>query len=218
MRSTRVVLITDRHVAYLRARHMRRHSIYKAKWLVPIAEMQNLSGEWLCAVYAVWASMKYWPLVSSHLPPLPALNSLIIRVFICLPAPSPRCPPHPPAGDSESLKISLTHVHRYNLWLMGVWPVQKRKGMRCASRAIYERTVIKLSRLLQKGRGEGGEEEEEMEEGLRRFAGADLLGLTINSQPYIPPPPPGWHHRAVPMLTAPAAPATGSVPPTPQAQ
>ena len=47
VRSTRVVLITDRHVAYLRARHMRRHSIYKAKWLVPIAEMQNLSGGWV---------------------------------------------------------------------------------------------------------------------------------------------------------------------------
>ena len=45
VRPTRVLLVTDRHVAYLRARHLRRHSIYKAKWLVPIAEMQNLTGE-----------------------------------------------------------------------------------------------------------------------------------------------------------------------------
>lgn len=45
IRSTRVVLITDRHLAYLRARHLQRHSIYKAKWLVPISEVQNLSGK-----------------------------------------------------------------------------------------------------------------------------------------------------------------------------
>jgi hypothetical protein len=44
VRPTRVLLVTDRHVAYLRARHLRRHSIYKAKWLIPIAEMQNLTG------------------------------------------------------------------------------------------------------------------------------------------------------------------------------
>lgn len=44
IRSTRVVLVTDRHVAYLRARHQRHHSMYKAKWLLPIAEIQNLSG------------------------------------------------------------------------------------------------------------------------------------------------------------------------------
>lgn len=94
-----------------------------------------------------------------------------------------------PAGDSETLKIQLTHVHRYDLWLMGVWPVQKRKGLRCASRAIYERMVIKLSRLLQKGRGDGGDEEEAMDPGLRRFAGASLADLAILSRPYRPPPP-----------------------------
>ena len=44
VRPTRVLLVTDNHVAYLRARHLRRHSIYKAKWLVPISEMQNLAG------------------------------------------------------------------------------------------------------------------------------------------------------------------------------
>lgn len=43
-----MLLLTDRHVAYLRARHLRRHSIYKAKWLVPIAEMQNLTGGCFC--------------------------------------------------------------------------------------------------------------------------------------------------------------------------
>lgn len=81
---------------------------------------------------------------------------------------------------------------------MGVWPVQKRKGLRCASRAIYERMVIKLSRLLQKGRGEGGEEEEALDPGLRRFAGASLADLAILSRPYQPPP-----------LPPPVAPASG---------
>lgn len=89
-------------------------------------------------------------------------------------------------------------MHRYDLWVMGVWPVQKRKGLRCASRAIYERMVIKLSRLLQKGRGEGGDEEEAMDPGLRRFAGASLADLAILSRPYAPPP-----------LALPAPPALG---------
>lgn len=66
---------------------------------------------------------------------------------------------------------------------MGVWPVQKRKGLRCVSRTIYERTVAKLSRLLQQSKAgaavEGG--------GEREFVGADLQQLTILSAPYIPP-------------------------------
>lgn len=45
VRASRVVLITDHHIAYLRARHQSHQSIYKAKWLVPISEIQNLSGE-----------------------------------------------------------------------------------------------------------------------------------------------------------------------------
>lgn len=154
IRSTRVVLITDRHIAYLRARHMQSHSIYKAKWLVPITELQNLSG------------------------------------------------------DSETLKIAITHVHRYDLWLMGVWPVAKRKGMRCGSRPIYERMVVKLSRLLQKGRGEGGDEEQAQDPGLRRFAGADLATLTILSQPYVAPPPPPPQGRQPLALPAPSLPPT----------
>ena len=120
------------------------------------------------------------------------------------------------AGDSESLKISLTHVHRYDLWLLGVWPVGKRKGMRCGSRAIYERMVARLSRLLQRGRGEGLGDEAAVDPALRRFAGADLAGLTILSGPYAPPPPPPpppGHGHAAPL----ALPAPGSLPPTPHA-
>jgi hypothetical protein len=86
---------------------------------------------------------------------------------------------------------------------MGVWPVQKRKGMRCGSRGIYERMVIKLSRLLQKGRGEGGEEEA-LDAALARFAGADYRDLTILSAPYqLPPPPPGAP-RGTPLALLPA--------------
>ena len=132
------------------------------------------------------------------------------------PPPPPARPPSPPprAGDSESLKISITHVHRYDLWLLGVWPVQKRKGMRCGSRAIYERMVVKLSRLLQRGRGEGGDDEGALDPGLRRFAGADLTSLTINSGPYVPPPAgPGAGDKRPLALPAPP----GSTPASPTA-
>lgn len=76
--------------------------------------------------------------------------------------------------------------------------------MRCGSRAIYERMVVKLSRLLQKGRGEGGDDEQAQDPGLRRFAGADLAGLTILSGPYAPPPPPT--SRRLLALPAPSMP------------
>jgi hypothetical protein len=139
VRSTRVVLITDRHVAYLRARHMRRNSIYRAKWLLPIGEVQNLTG------------------------------------------------------SSESLKIYLTHVHKYDLWVLGVWPVQKRKALRCGSRTVYERTVMKLSRLLQQGRVGPTEEERR-----QRFIGADMRELTILSAPYSAPGEPARQVLALP--------------------
>lgn len=133
--------------------------------------------------------------------------------------PSTSKPPNPTgtnAGDSETLKIAITHVHRYDLWVMGVWPVQKRKGMRCGSRAIYERMVVKLSRLLQKGRGEGGDDEAAIDPGLRRFAGADLAGLTILSAPYAPPPPPGRPPGAGAARSIPLA-LPASLPPSPHA-
>lgn len=92
---------------------------------------------------------------------------------------------------------------------MGVWPVQKKKGMRCATRAIYERMVIKLSRLLQKGRGEGGEEDA-ADAGLARFAGADLADLTILSSPYAEPA--AGSRPGVPLALMPPPP---SLPPSP---
>jgi hypothetical protein len=122
-----VLLVTDRHVAYLKARHLRRHSIYKAKWLVPISEVQNIRG------------------------------------------------------SNESLTIHLTHIRRYDLWILGVWPVQRRKSFKCGSRAIYERTVLKLTSVQQMDRTGGGEG------GGIAFRATGLDQLTILSAPYEAP-------------------------------
>jgi hypothetical protein len=130
VRPTRVVLVTDKHVAYLRARHLREHSVYKAKWLVPLSEVQNIRG------------------------------------------------------DPETRKITIIHVHKYDFKLLGVWPVQKRKGMRCGSRATYERTVLRLTKeqqALQSGSGVAGEGAAE-----NGFVGANIDELTILSAPYKP--------------------------------
>ena len=131
VRATRVVLVTDRHVAYLRARHAREHSVYKAKWLVPAAEVQNIRG------------------------------------------------------DPESRKITITHVHRYDLKVFGVWPVQKRKGLRCGSRAAYERTILRLTKVQQAMQGGGAVVEEGSAGG--EFVGANMEELTILSAPYRSP-------------------------------
>lgn len=101
------------------------------------------------------------------------------------PTPAHNIPTTRPAGSAETLKISITHVRKYDLWLLGVWPVQKRKGLRCVSRTIYERTVAKLSRLLQQSKAGGGGEGDS----APRFEGADLPQLTILSAPYQPPGP-----------------------------
>ncbi|KAL6785838.1 hypothetical protein ACKKBG_A00370 [Auxenochlorella protothecoides x Auxenochlorella symbiontica] len=130
LRPSRVLLVTDRHLAYLRARHLRAHSVYRAKWLVPLSEVQNLTG------------------------------------------------------SAESMKLALTHVHRYDLWLLGVWPVAARKKMRCGSRSVYEHTVAKLSRLLQAAKAGGGRLGwGDREDALRGGAAQ----LTILSAPYHPP-------------------------------
>lgn len=74
-------------------------------------------------------------------------------------------------------------MRKYDLWVLGVWPVQKRKGLRCVSRTVYERTVAKLSRLLQQSKaGEGAGE------GERAFVPATVPQLTILNAPYHPPP------------------------------
>ena len=247
---------------------------------MPISELQNLSGA------LAWAAFQaVMRLVGVPKPAVQGCLQLQVPAASCsscaslsstqTPAPASSAA----AGDSETLKISITHVHRYDLWLMGVWPVAKRKvrgcsavqmvrgrptfeaevaaarqrwcwggaqctpavtslvrfaaakplahfnpaetlhcfappthppaqGMRCGSRPIYERMVVKLSRLLQKGRGEGGDEEPAQDPGLRRFAGADLTSLTILSQPYAPPP-------ALPQGRQPLALPAPSQPPTP---
>eukprot|EP00887_Chlorella_sp_A99_P007742 scaffold20.g7742.t1 len=134
VRSTRVMLVTSRHIGYMHARHQGRNSTYRTKWVVPITEIQNLTG------------------------------------------------------NAENLKIGITHVHRYNLWVMGVWPVQKQKGLRCASRLIYERIIAKLNRLLQQHAARGGEVVGR--DAPHRFAEGGLGDLTILSGPYAPPPQP----------------------------
>jgi len=135
VRATRVVLITDRHVAYLRARHLREHSVYKAKWLVPIAEIQNI------------------------------------------------------IGDPETRKITINHVHRYNLKIFGVWPVKKRKGLRAGPRAMYERTILRLTKVQQAVQSGGALEEAQR----KAFEGTNMTELTILSAPYVAPAllPPG---------------------------
>lgn len=130
VRRSRVLLVTDRHLAYLRARHLRAHSVYRAKWRVPLGEVQNLTG------------------------------------------------------SADTLKIAITHVHRYDLWLLGVWPVAGRKRMRASSRMVYEQTVSKLSRLLQAAKA-GRARDAWTTQALT--LGAGVQDLTILSAPYRAP-------------------------------
>lgn len=125
VRLTRVVLITTKHVAYLRARHHRDHSVYKSKWLIPLIEIQNVRG------------------------------------------------------DPESRKISISHVHKYNLRALGVWPVQMRKGLRCETRGLFEKTVLKLTKMQQ-----AAQSGENVDEAKHKFKPSQIQDLTVLSLPY----------------------------------
>lgn len=133
VRTTRVLLVTDRHIAYLRARHLGNHSIYKPKWLIPLSEIQNIRG------------------------------------------------------DSESWKITLVHIRKYDLKFLGVWPVQKRKSLRCAGRGSYEQTLARLTLVQQSAQGISGFIN--ASGGDSNFIAPSLEDLTILSKPYIPVQP-----------------------------
>ena len=45
IRRNRVLLITTNYIAYLKAKHMVEHSVYRPKWVVPSLEIQNVQGD-----------------------------------------------------------------------------------------------------------------------------------------------------------------------------
>ena len=74
-------------------------------------------------------------------------------------------------------------MHRYDLWVLGVWPLQRKVGLRASSRPAYERAVARLSRVLQQAKaGERGGGEP-----APAFAGAGVEQLAILNAPYCPP-------------------------------
>lgn len=125
VRSNRVILITTNHVAYLRANHYRDHSVYKSKWLIPVAEIQNIRG------------------------------------------------------DPDTRKIIINHVHKYDLKVLGVWPVQKRKGLRCDTRSIFEKTILRLTKVQQ-----AVQSGTLLDDARKRFNPSTIQDLTTFSSPY----------------------------------
>lgn len=128
IRPTRVLLITTHFIAYLKARHMVEHSVYRPKWVVPSFEIQNVQG------------------------------------------------------DPESRKISIIHVRKYDLKIFGVWPVQMRKALRCENRSVFDRTVLRLTKVQQ-----AAQAGKSLDEGGLKYSVPTLNDLTVLSSPYKPP-------------------------------
>ena len=125
VRPTRVILITTNHVAYLKARHHIDHSVYKAKWVVPSFEIQNIQG------------------------------------------------------DAETRKISVIHVRKFDLKVFGVWPVQMRKALRCENRSVFDRAVLKLTKVQQ-----AAQAGRPLDEGGLKFITPRVKDLTVFNNPY----------------------------------
>lgn len=128
IRRNRVLLITTHYIAYLKARHMLEHSVYRPKWVVPSCEIQNVQG------------------------------------------------------DPESRKISIIHVRKYDLKVLGVWPVQMRKALRCENRSGFDRTVLRLTKVQQ-----AAQAGQSLDEGRHKYTVPKLRDLTVLSNPYKPP-------------------------------
>jgi hypothetical protein len=85
-------------------------------------------------------------------------------------------------GDPESRKIGIIHVRKYDLKIFGVWPVQMRKALRCENRSLFDRTVLRLTKVqqaVQAGRS--------LDEGGQKFVTPVVKDLTVLSRPYISP-------------------------------
>ena len=128
VRPNRVLLFTTSFIAYLKAKHLIEHSVYKPKWVIPAFEIQNIQG------------------------------------------------------DPDSRKISITHVRKYDLKVFGVWPVQMRKGLRCENRSLFDRTVLRLTKVQQ-----AAQTGRPIDDGGKKYRVPQVHELTVLSNPYTPP-------------------------------
>lgn len=129
VRPTRVLLFTTNFVAYLKAKHLLEHSVYRPKWVIPAYEIENVQG------------------------------------------------------DPESRKISIAHVRKFDLKVFGVWPVQMRKGLRCENRSLFDRTVLRLTKVQQ-----AAQTGRPIDDGGKKYRVPKVDELTVLSKPYHRPP------------------------------
>jgi len=85
-------------------------------------------------------------------------------------------------GDPDSRKISITHVRKYDLKVFGVWPVQMRKGLRCENRSLFDRTVLRLTKVQQ-----AAQTGRPIDDGGKKYRVPQVHELTVLSNPYTPP-------------------------------
>jgi len=85
-------------------------------------------------------------------------------------------------GDAESRKISITHVRKFDLKVFGVWPIQMRKGLRCENRSLFDRTVLRLTKVQQ-----AAQTGRPIDDGGKKYRVPQVHELTVLSNPYKPP-------------------------------
>lgn len=85
-------------------------------------------------------------------------------------------------GDPESRKISIAHVRKFDLKVFGVWPVQMKKGLRCENRSLFDRTVLRLTKVQQ-----AAQTGRPIDDGGKKYRVPNVDELTVLSKPYKPP-------------------------------
>jgi hypothetical protein len=52
------------------------------------------------------------------------------------------------AGEDDKLLINIEHASKYDTKCFGVWTIPKKKAIRCASRDLLERIIVKINRHM----------------------------------------------------------------------
>lgn len=57
----------------------------------------------------------------------------------------------------DKLLINLEYAKKYNAKCFGVWTIPKKKGIRCGSRDLLERIIVKINRHLSRAKASAEE-------------------------------------------------------------
>lgn len=86
------------------------------------------------------------------------------------------------AGVDDKLLINLEYAKKYNAKCFGIWTIPKKKSIKCGSRDLLERIIVKVNRHMSQAKSSSNETF------LNRFDPFKTSDLSIYRAPYTASP------------------------------